>query len=73
MPRKNMGLGYDLTRYHRIGSPDRPGRVERDRPLECALCHVDSVGELVGSMERWWGKRYDRGALRGSMATCARP
>jgi predicted CXXCH cytochrome family protein len=64
MPRKNMGLGYALTRYHRIGSPDEPVRVERDRPLECALCHADkTVADLVGAMERWWGKRYDRGAL----------
>jgi predicted CXXCH cytochrome family protein len=64
MPRKNVGLGYALTRYHRIGSPTEPARVERDRPLECALCHPDrSVGALVGDMERWWGKRYDRAAL----------
>jgi len=64
MPRKNMGLGYALTRYHRIGLPDDPVRVERDRPLECALCHTDkSVGELVTTMERWWGRRYDRAAL----------
>jgi hypothetical protein len=59
-----MGLGYALTRYHRIGSPDEPVRVERDRPLECALCHTDkTVGELVDTMEKWWGRRYDRGAL----------
>jgi hypothetical protein len=39
-------------------------RVERDRPLECALCHADkTVAELTGIMERWWGKRYDRNAL----------
>ena len=64
MPRKNMGLGYTLTRYHRIGSPDDPVRVERDRPLECALCHAEkTVAELAGTMERWWGKRYDRNAL----------
>jgi predicted CXXCH cytochrome family protein len=66
MPRKNMGLGYRLTRYHRIGSPTDRARVERDRPLECALCHVDrTVGGLVADMERWWGKRYDRAALVG--------
>jgi predicted CXXCH cytochrome family protein len=65
MPRKNLGLGYGLTRYHRIGSPTDAARVERDRPLECALCHADkSVGALVERMESWWGKRYDRGALR---------
>ena len=64
MPRKNMGLGYGLTRYHRIGSPTEPARVERDRPLECALCHADrSVASLVGQMEAWWGTRYDREAL----------
>jgi predicted CXXCH cytochrome family protein len=64
MPRKNMGLGYALTRYHRIGLPDDPVRVEHDRPLECALCHADkTVGELVTTMERWWGRKYDRAAL----------
>jgi predicted CXXCH cytochrome family protein len=64
MPRKNMGLAYALTRYHRIGSPDDPVRVERDRPLECALCHADkTVGELVSTMETWWGKTYDRAML----------
>jgi predicted CXXCH cytochrome family protein len=64
MPKKNLGLGYNLTRYHRIGSPTEKARVEGDRPLECALCHVDkSVEQLVASMERFWGKRYDRAAL----------
>jgi predicted CXXCH cytochrome family protein len=65
MPRKNTGLGYRLTRYHRIGSPTDKARVEKDRPLECALCHADrKVAELVETMERWWGRRYDAGALR---------
>ncbi|HXU60064.1 MAG TPA: cytochrome c3 family protein [Polyangia bacterium] len=65
MPRKNMGLGYALTRYHRIGRPDDPVRVERDRPLECALCHADkTVGALVETMERWWGHHYDRAMLQ---------
>ncbi len=65
MPKKNMGLGYELVRYHRIGSPTDRERVEGDRPLECALCHTDrSVAELVTTMERFWGKRYDRAALR---------
>jgi predicted CXXCH cytochrome family protein len=65
MPRKNLGLGYQLTRYHRIGSPTDRARVEGDRPLECALCHPASrVGDLVGAMERWWGHSYDRGRLR---------
>ena len=64
MPKKNMGLAYNLTRYHRIGSPTDRARVEQDRPLECALCHVDkSVEELVSAMERFWGKRYDRRRL----------
>jgi predicted CXXCH cytochrome family protein len=65
MPKKNMGLDYALIRYHRIGSPSDPRRVFGDRPVECALCHADkSVESLVSSMERWWGKRYDREALR---------
>ncbi|MEP7121730.1 MAG: cytochrome c3 family protein, partial [Byssovorax sp.] len=64
MPRKNTGLGYRLTRYHRIGSPTDRERVEKDRPLECALCHADkSAGELVARMESWWSKSYDRAAL----------
>jgi predicted CXXCH cytochrome family protein len=64
MPQKNMGLAYDLTRYHRIGSPTDPERVEHDRPLECALCHADrSVDQIVSTLERWWNKRYDRAAL----------
>ena len=65
MPRKNMSLDARLTRYHRIGSPTDPARVEGDRPLECALCHADkSVGALVDSMERWWPHHYDRAALK---------
>jgi predicted CXXCH cytochrome family protein len=65
MPRKNTGLGYRLTRYHRIGSPTDAARVEKDRPLECALCHADKpLSSLVETMEKWWGKSYDRAALR---------
>jgi predicted CXXCH cytochrome family protein len=65
MPKKNMGLAYELTRYHRIGSPTDEARVLGDRPLECALCHADrSVDQIVTTMERWWGKRYDRAKLR---------
>ena len=65
MPRKNMALDYSLTRYHRIGSPTDRARVEGDRPLECALCHVDkSVAALVGDMERLWGKHFDQAKLR---------
>jgi predicted CXXCH cytochrome family protein len=64
MPRKNTGLGYRLTRYHRIGSPSDKDRVEKDRPLECAICHADkTAGALLETMERWWKKSYDRGAV----------
>ena len=64
MPKKQTGLGYDLGRYHRIGSPTDRDRVEKDRPIECALCHEDkSVKSLVGSMEQWWSKKYSRRAL----------
>jgi predicted CXXCH cytochrome family protein len=72
MPRKNTGLGYRLTRYHRIGSPTDRARVEKDRPLECALCHADKpASELVAKMESWWNKSYDRRtltALHGDLA-----
>ncbi len=65
MAKKNMGLDYVLNRYHRIGSPTDARRVQKDRPLECALCHADkSVEQLVTTMEQWWGKTYDRAALR---------
>jgi len=75
MPKKNMGLGYALTRYHRIGLPDDPARVERDRPIECALCHTNkTVADLVGKMEAWWGRKYDRAALANLYGTVeARP
>jgi len=64
LAKKNLGLAYELTRYHRIGSPTDRERVEGDRPLECALCHTDkSVDQLVQTMERLWGKKYDRKAL----------
>lgn len=65
MAKKNMGLDYGLVRYHRIGSPTETRRVTADRPLECALCHADySVEKIVSTMEDWWGKQYDRTALR---------
>lgn len=65
MPKKNMGLAYEFTRYHRIGSPTDVARVLGDRPLECAGCHADrSVDQIVSTMEKWWKKRYDRAALR---------
>ena len=65
MAKKNMGLDYALVRYHRIGSPTEPKRVTADRPLECALCHADySVEKIVSTMEQWWGKQFDREALR---------
>ena len=64
MPKKNLSLDTRLSRYHRIGSPTDADRVLGDRPLECALCHVDrSVRQLTESMEAWWGKHYDREAL----------
>jgi hypothetical protein len=60
-----MGLAYQLTRYHRIASPDAPDKVQRDRPIECALCHTDaSVEQLVTALEGWWPQRYDRAALQ---------
>jgi predicted CXXCH cytochrome family protein len=65
MAKKNMGLDYALVRYHRIGSPTETRRVVGDRPLECALCHADySVEKILTTMEQWWGKRYDRDALK---------
>lgn len=65
MPRKNMGLGYELTRYHRIGSPTDAARVEGDRPIECVMCHAEkTVGALLDDMQRMWGKNYDEAALR---------
>ena len=64
MPQKNMSLDTRLGRYHRIGSPTEAVKVESDRPLECALCHGGkSVGNLVDTMESWWGHRYDRAKL----------
>ena len=82
MPRKNMGLDTQLTRYHRIGSPTDPERVIRDRPLECALCHAEATTEsLLRTMERWWNKAYPREEItrlygnleeRNLMATLAR-
>jgi hypothetical protein len=64
MTRKNMGLDYRLTRYHRIGSPTDDARVYSDRPLECAVCHADASAEkLVSTMESWWSKRFDRKRL----------
>lgn len=61
---KNMTLDTRLGRYHRIGSPTEAAKVEGDRPLECALCHGrESVGNLVDTMESWWGHRYDRAKL----------
>jgi predicted CXXCH cytochrome family protein len=64
MPRKNMGLGYALTRYHRIGSPTDRARVEGDRPMECVLCHADkTVGAVLDDIARLWGRRYDEAAV----------
>ncbi len=64
MPKKNMSLDGTLSRYHRIGSPTDPSKVLLDRPLECALCHADApVSKLVTTMEKWWKKSFERGAL----------
>jgi hypothetical protein len=64
MPKKNMSLDGDLSRYHRIGSPTDPARVHLDRPLECALCHADAtVASLVTTMEKWYPRKYDREGL----------
>jgi predicted CXXCH cytochrome family protein len=64
MPRKNMSLDGGLSRYHRIASPTDMQKVLLDRPIECALCHADKdVGTLVQTMETWWKKAYERGAL----------
>ena len=65
MPQKNMGLDYALTRYHRIGSPDRSG-ARRARPaarVRALPRRQDASASSVDTMERWWGKRYDRAAL----------
>src|SRR5262249_13076289 len=70
-------LDGTLSRYHRIGSPTDPAKVLLDRPLECALCHVDkSVGDLASTMEKWWNRSYDRVALEklyGPRGLDARP
>jgi predicted CXXCH cytochrome family protein len=64
MPRKNMSLDGNLSRYHRIGSPASVDKVLLDRPIECALCHTDKdVETLARTMESWWKKSYDRAAL----------
>ena len=64
LAKKNMSLDLGATRYHRIGAPNDPRRVERDRPLECALCHADkTVRSLVDTMESWWTRRFDRASL----------
>jgi hypothetical protein len=64
MPKKNMSLDGNLSRYHRVGSPNDMTKVIQDRPMECALCHVDkSVKELAQTMTKWWKKPYDDGSL----------
>ncbi len=66
MPKKNMGLSYELTRYHRIGSPTDDERALADRPLECALCHTEASTEaLAARMADWWGHPIDRAKLEG--------
>jgi predicted CXXCH cytochrome family protein len=74
MPKKNMGLSYAPTRYHRIGSPTDRVRVEADRPLECALCHADkSALDLLGAIERFWGRKYDLGKLQALYGDLSKP
>jgi len=74
MPRKNLALTYTLGRYHRIGSPTESARVQGDRPLECALCHArKSAEELVSTMEKWWGKHYDRPILQALYGDLQQP
>lgn len=64
MANKNLALEPRLTRYHRVGSPTDETRVQRDRPMECALCHAHaSVGQLLGAIEQGWGRRYDEPSL----------
>ncbi len=54
MARKNMGLDYGLTTYHRIGSPTDPERLYGDRPMECALCHTGwSTSRLSLEIAAW--------------------
>ncbi len=65
MPKKNMTLDLGLGPYHRIGSPNDSIKM-LDRPLECALCHMDaSVEKIATDMERLWGRRIDRTVLEG--------
>jgi predicted CXXCH cytochrome family protein len=74
MPKKNMGLGYALTRYHRIGRPNDPSRVENDRPLECALCHAEATArDLLAAMERFWGRAYEASKLRALYGDLSEP
>lgn len=64
MPKKNMSLDLATTRYHRIGRPNDPARVEGDRPIECAICHSDeTVGALVAQMQTWWPRMLDQGKI----------
>jgi len=64
MPKKNLSVDGNLSRYHHIGSPTDMTKVIGDRPLECALCHADkSVNDLARTMEKWWKKSYDNGSL----------
>ena len=65
MPKKNMSLESRLTRYHRVGTPTDAARVEHDRPIECALCHVDkSVATILGDVQRLWKRAYSVERMR---------
>jgi predicted CXXCH cytochrome family protein len=66
MPQKNMGLDLEPTRYHRIGSPTDRERSERDRPLECALCHTEASVETVA---RWMGDLFGKRPATSALKT----
>lgn len=64
MAKKNMGLTYELTSYHRIGSPTDAARLYGDRPIECAGCHgTYTVEQMAGALEKWMPGRVDRKRL----------
>ena len=75
MPKKNMGLGYALTRYHRIGCPTiRRASSAIGRSSARSATPTRRSRTLVGKMEAWWGRKYDRAALANLYGTLdARP
>ena len=67
VPKKNMSLDTDMTRYHRIGITEQTRfACSPDRPLECALCHADKqVARARRDPWRHGGtRRMTREALR---------